>query len=320
MTHPRLSIIIPTFKAEKTLGASLDSVFSQDFGDWELLIMDGGSADDTLTIAAAAAEKDPRIRVLSGPDKGVYDAMNKGIVEARGEWLFFLGSDDFLYDAHVLSAVFARPDVDDVDFLYGNVVSPSYSGIYDGAFDLPKLLRRNISHQAIFYRRTLFCRIPAYNLRYKGYADWDLNIRLFLDAGVRIRYIGGTIARFGPGGLSSRHDVPFLQEVLFPKWLWLLSQTGLRAMRSVTVYDEWWRLLRNAEFADRLTMEEHAGASFNTGSNGSNNAGRKALIPRPVAQMAAWQEKIPRRVLKAGICSKILMFASYSRHLLTGAL
>jgi len=305
MPHPRLSIIIPTFEAEKTLGASLDSLLSQDFGDWELLIMDGVSADDTLAIAAAVAAKDPRIRVLSDPDKGVYDAMNKGIAEARGEWLFFLGSDDFLYDAHVLSAVFARPDAGNADFLYGNVVSPSYRGIYDGEFDFAKLLRRNISHQAIFYRRTLFDRIPAYNLRYKGYADWDLNIRLFLDAGVRVRYIGGIIARFGPGGLSSRHDVPFLQEVLFPQRLGLLSRTGLRVMRSITVYDEWWRLLRNAEFTDLRAMEGHA---------------REALVPRPIVQMAAWQEKIPRRLLKTGICSKILMFASYSRHLLTGAL
>lgn len=302
---PYLTIIIPTFRAEKTLQASLDSVLRQDFRDWEILVMDGGSRDATLTIARHAARDDARIRVFSEPDKGVYDAMNKGLREARGLWIYFLGSDDLLHDEKVLSTVFTLADRDQFHLLYGNVVSPSYKGAYDGEFSYGKLLSRNVSHQAVFYQKTLFQRLGDYNLRYKGYADWDFNIRCFSDAGVRIRYIERTIARFGADGLSSRHDIPFLREVLFPARLRLLEQTGPRVLRRISVYDEWWRLLRNAGLRGAAALEEQAG---------------DIGLAAPLKGMAVWQQKISPRVLQMGVCSKMLMFASYVRHLLTGVI
>ena len=301
---PYLTIIIPTFRAEKTLHASLDSVLRQTFRDWEVLVMDGGSPDATLAISQAAAEQDNRIRVFSAPDKGVYDAMNKGIREARGEWLYFLGSDDLLQDGEVLGDVFADPGHASSDLLYGNVVSPSYKGAYDGVFDYPKLLSRNVSHQAAFYRKALFARLGDYNLRYRGYADWDFNIRCFSNAGVRTRYLERTIACFGPDGLSSRHDVPFLKEVLFPARLRLLETTGLGVLRRISVYDEWWRLLRNAGLRGPAALREQA----------------PGAVPAVILGMAGWQEKIKPRLLQMGTCSKLLMFASYVRHLLTGVI
>jgi glycosyltransferase involved in cell wall biosynthesis len=304
MHVPYLTILIPTLQAESTLQESLDSLINQDFRDFEILIMDSVSHDGTLAIARDAAEKDRRIRVFSAPDNGVYDAMNKGIQQARGQWIYFLGSDDFMYNSQVLSTVFAIKDRDRFDLLYGNVVSPSYSGVYDREFTFKKLLERNISHQAIFYRRTIFDFIGNYNVRYKGHADWDLNIRCFSDNRVRRLYIDMIIARFGADGLSSRHDVPFLQEVLFPERLQLLEHTQPRALRSVCVYDQWWRLVRNGDLSGRA-LEKFAGGS---------------AIPRPVAEMSNWQKKIPHRLLHVGVISKLLMFASYTRHFLTAAL
>jgi len=295
---PYITIIIPTFRAAKTLRATLDSVLCQDFRDFEVLVMDGGSDDGTAAIVEQAA--DDRIRFVAQRDKGVYDAMNKGIAAARGVWLYFLGADDLLYAPGVLSSIFgagARSH-EDADFLYGDVVSPSYKGRYDGQFAFAKLLSRNISHQAIFYRRSLFDKFGAYNLRYPGYADWELNIRLFDAAGVRIRYIDVIIARFGPDGISSRHDSAFLREVLFPNKLRLLEEKGMKELRPLMAYDEVWRLLRNGEFS---------------GVRGSG-------IPAAIRQMAAWQEHIPRRLLKIGAASKIIMLTSYLRHLLSGGL
>lgn len=301
---PILTIIMPTFRAGKTLPASLDSVLRQDFPDWELLIMDGGSGDATLDIAREAAQKDARIRLFSGPDKGVYDAMNKGIREAKGEWLYFLGSDDLVNDEKVFGAVFSLPDKDRFDLLYGNVVGDSYKGVYDGVFTYEKLLSRNLSHQAAFYRRTLFVRLGDYQLRYKAYADWDFNIRCFSDADVRIRYIDRVIARFGVGGLSSRHDVPFLKEVLLPARVRLLGQTGLRPLRNIAFYDESWRLLRNAEIRSTTGLRDQLGGA----------------VPKPILDMAAWQQRLSPRLLKKGIFSKTFMLFSYVRHLINGTL
>ena len=118
---PRLSIIIPTFNSAKTLSRCLDSVISQSFTDWEVLMMDGVSNDDTIKIASSC--QDSRIRIYSEPDKGIYDAMNKGIDKSRGEWLYFLGSDDYLFNSHSLEDVF-KNDIEKYDVVYGDVYAP----------------------------------------------------------------------------------------------------------------------------------------------------------------------------------------------------
>jgi len=309
---PYITIIIPTFRAAKTLRATLDSVLCQDFRDFEVLVMDGGSDDGTAAIVQQAA--DDRIRFVSERDKGVYDAMNKGITAARGAWLYFLGADDLLYGPGVLSALFGAGGNEDADLLYGDVVSPSYKGRYDGPFDFAKLLSKNISHQAIFYRRSLFDRFAGYNLGYPGYADWDLNIRIFASASVRIRYIDAVIARFGPDGISSRHDSAFLREVLFPNKLQLIKEKGMKELRPLMAYDEVWRLLRNGEFSGVQSLR--AGPTAGQATPRPN----QPEVPVAILQMAAWQEHIPRRLLRIGALSKTIMLTSYLRHLLSGAL
>ncbi len=305
MNTPGLTIIIPTLRAERTLQAALDSVLCQEFRDFEVLIMDSVSGDNTLAIARANAQRDERIRVFSEPDKGVYDAMNKGIEKARGRWILFLGSDDRLHDEKVLQTFFSAPGCGDFDMVYGNVVSPSYKGVYDGKFSFEKLLRRNLPHQAIFYKKDLFGSIGSFAIHYKGYADWDLNIRCFKDNRVRVEYIDLVVAYFGADGISSRHDTPFLREVMIPEKLRMLNLAGIHSLRSVKAYDEWWRLLRNAAIRDPTALKGYAG-------------GEK--IPVPITRMVAWQQKIPPRWLRAGLFSKFTMFVNYIRNLLTASL
>ena len=92
MTSPLFSIIIPTFNAAKTLSASLESVINQSCQQFELLIVDGISTDDTLSVVKKYAALSANIKWVSEKDNGIYDAMNKSIKMAKGEWLFFLGS------------------------------------------------------------------------------------------------------------------------------------------------------------------------------------------------------------------------------------
>jgi hypothetical protein len=199
--RPVISIITPTRNAAATLARCLKSVAIQRYPNWEHWILDAVSEDETVPIASRAAAHDPRIHVVSQADLGIYDAMNKGIRLAHGEWLYFLGADDELFDADVLSSML-DPSNADCDILYGNVLQIPRHAIYDGPFDLPKLVISNISHQAIFYRRALFERLGGFDLRFPVQADWEFNLRCMLDPSVRFRYVETVVARFQQGGTS----------------------------------------------------------------------------------------------------------------------
>src|SRR5262245_18365078 len=98
MQPPLISVIMPSYNSAETIRATLGSLDKQQFRDFELVVMDGGSFDSTIRIVELLASVDERVRLFSEKDKGIYDAMNKGIQAASGTWLYFLGSDDRLYD------------------------------------------------------------------------------------------------------------------------------------------------------------------------------------------------------------------------------
>jgi hypothetical protein len=209
---------------------------------------------------------------------------------AEGEWLYFLGSDDTFQDSGVLASFFGGADAGglaELDLVYGDVLSPSYKGRYDGEFNYEKLLSRNLSHQAAFYKKSLFTRLGDYDQHYRMHADWDFNLRCFSDAAVRTRYTGVLVASFGAEGISAGHDLAFLRERLIPAKLRWLEQTGIRTLRDLRLYDEWWRFLRNAGFRNHTPL------------------------PAALQRMLRWQRVLPEKVLKSGVISKCWMFASY---------
>jgi len=217
----RFSIIIPSFNASKSIEACLNSIYRQSFTSFEVWIIDGGSTDNTIDIVGKFATGHPGISYISEKDRGIYDAMNKGMDKARGEWLLFLGSDDELHDQHVLENVFACCGSGSANIIYGNVkivgnTSWAADGaIYDGVFDTRKLLNKNICHQAIFYR-TDFIRtqIGYYNIDYRLCADWDLNLRCWAKG--QFQYLDLTVANFYAGGHSTKvlEDKKFTNEYI----------------------------------------------------------------------------------------------------------
>ena len=215
----KLSIIIPTYNSATVLPKALDSIVGQTFGDWEVLIMDGVSTDDTLKVAQSY--NDSRIRINSEPDKGIYDAMNKGIGKARGEWLYFLGSDDWLLNDNVLHDVFAQ-DTDSYDVVYGEVEAPHLASNHSGEWTL-QTIDRNRCHQAILYRRQVIRRLGGYNTKYKIWADYDLNLKWFFDRKVKKKHIPTIIAHYAEGGYSSVCDAEMLKDLS-----WILLVRGRR--------------------------------------------------------------------------------------------
>ena len=195
----KLSIIIPTYNSASVLPKALDSIVCQTFTDWEVLIMDGVSTDDTLKIAQSY--NDSRIRTYSEPDNGIYDAMNKGIKKAQGEWLYFLGSDDWLLVPDILQSIFYR-DITDYDVVYGDVESEHLGPENSGEWTMANI-DSNRCHQGIFYKKDVFKRLGYYNLEYPIWADYDLNLKWFFSKKIRKTYLPITIAHYSAGGFST---------------------------------------------------------------------------------------------------------------------
>ena len=210
----KLSIIIPTVNSEAVLGRALDSIVGQTFTDWEVLVMDGVSSDGTIRIAQSY--NDSRIRIYSEPDKGIYDAMNKGIEKAQGEWLYFLGSDDWLLKPDTLRSVFSM-DTNDYDVVYGDVESVQLAPEHSGEWTL-STIEYNRCHQGIFYRKKIFKKLGHYNLDYPLWADYDLNLKWFFSKRVKSKYLPIAVAHYSEGGLScDQCDIAFSKDLSYLK-------------------------------------------------------------------------------------------------------
>jgi len=291
--YPKISVIIAVYNGAKVIEKSVRSFLNQNYVNKELIIVDGGSADETLSIIKRF--DDPSIFWKSEPDKGVYDAMNKGIERATGEWIYFLGADDEFYNNEVLASLFGGSNFDGIDFLYGNVKRDGFKKVYDGEFDYRKLLIKNISHQAIFYRKNIFQQLGNYNVNFKTHADWDFNLRCFEKKEIRIKYHPEVIARFGQGGLSSSYDIPFFRNSLLPRKLSFL-ENGNDRLFNLKSYDDWWRFLRNSGLRSESDFI---------------NAGYHYPLPGVILSMVNTQSKLPESLLKKGLFSKLFMFINY---------
>ncbi len=203
-----ISVIIPTYNSGDSLQGLMDSLINQSFQNFEVILMDGLSQDHSLETAQAYQEffKD-RLIIHSAKDHGVYDAMNKGIERTKGSWLFFIGSDDNIYSPSTFLEVSRVLQYTSSHVVYGNVLIHGDTGwandgdLYDGEFNLEKLLMKNICHQAIFYRREMFEMYGNYNIRYSVCADYDLNLRFF--AKTKYEFTPLVVADFFGGGAST---------------------------------------------------------------------------------------------------------------------
>lgn len=193
----KFSIIIPTYNSENYIFDCLNSIcqFNSDYEDLEVIIVDGLSTDKTIDILKEFSEL-LNINLISEKDNGIYDAMNKGVHLAKGEYLLFLGADDrILIKFKEIEHELKRNQI-----TYGNVVMNPSKKIYDGKFTKYKLIEKNICHQAMFYPKEILLK-NSYNIDYKMMADWDLNMRLWEN--YNFKFIEKNISEYNTNGLSS---------------------------------------------------------------------------------------------------------------------
>ncbi|MCS6821300.1 MAG: glycosyltransferase [Microscillaceae bacterium] len=203
---PKISVIIVTYNAEKYLEQAILSVIGQNYPNLELIIIDGKSTDGTVEIIK---KYEQHITYwVSEPDKGIYDAMNKGIDKATGEWLYFLGADDMLCE-RILCDIFQGNPYKDIDFLYGDVLLKHSKQIIYGKKDIHTILFSTICHQACFYKRYLFNQLKKYEIHYQYIADWIFNIKVMLNTIPKktLRYLHKTIAIYNEAGTSSSNKI-----------------------------------------------------------------------------------------------------------------
>lgn len=189
-----ISIIVATFNAAKVLRTALDSVLMQTFQDWECIIVDGASKDDTLTIVEEYERLDNRFWHISEPDKGIYDAFNKGWKNARGEWIYYLGSDDKL-TPDGLAILYESSNGYDV--VVGNV----YGVHRGGKIRICKSSGLRACHQAIIVKRTVIKTLGGFDLSYSILADYDLMWKLSKYA-FSVKNIDIPVAYFASDGIS----------------------------------------------------------------------------------------------------------------------
>jgi glycosyltransferase involved in cell wall biosynthesis len=213
----KISIVIPTRNAALDIAACLQALQGQSFRDFEVHVLDGQSTDGTgEAVRAYQGRVGAGVHWHCRPDHGVYDAMNKGVGVAQGEWLYFMGADDVLHDKDVLADVARCLTEGGVDIVYGDVLLKTTKQRLGGASSLHRLLFEcNICHQALFYHRSVFDKLGPFNLRYPIWADWDFNIRCFRHPCLRSQWIDRVIAVYNdlPGRLSSCEDPVFAKEL-----------------------------------------------------------------------------------------------------------
>lgn len=199
----KLSIITINYNDVDGLKRTIDSVVYQTFRDYEWIVVDGGSSDGSRELI----EQNSTLFTywVSEPDKGIYNAMNKGIDHANGGWLLFLNSGDWLYADDVLDRVFSKEYSSDV--IYGDVMYhwPDARGMEleqkPNKISLYYLYEHTLCHQSTFYKKDIFAN-HRYNEEYKICSDWALFIRLVIE-GYAFEHLPFCISIFDQNGISS---------------------------------------------------------------------------------------------------------------------
>lgn len=214
----KISIITVTKNSERTIRDTFESVLRQDYPDLDYIVIDGASTDKTLEITESYKPKfDGRMRIVSEPDNGIYDAMNKGIALARGDVIGFLNSDDFFTSDDALKTVAAK--IGTFDALYGDIHFVSRDDLtrskryYSSKPFRPWLLRFGFApaHPAFFLKKSCYEKFGCYATDLRLSADFDMFARLFAKYRINAKYVEKDLVTMRLGGASTENLAAHLE-------------------------------------------------------------------------------------------------------------
>jgi glycosyltransferase len=207
----KLSIITATYNSAKTIESSIKSVLEQDYPEIEHLIIDGASSDKTIEIVKSYQKDNPNIVHYSEPDKGIYDALNKGVSLATGDVIGFLHSDDFFHDEYTLSKVMKTLQNSNADGVFGDLQ-------YVNAEETTKVIRYWKSrpfhsqllqrgwmpaHPTLFLKKEVYQKHGNFDLAFRIAADYDFMLRILKDKNLTFEYHPEVITHMRVGGASN---------------------------------------------------------------------------------------------------------------------
>ncbi len=246
MQAPKFSIITVTYNAAQVLEPTIQSVIGQTYQDFEYMIIDGGSTDGTLAIIK---KYEKHIHYwISERDKGLYDAMNKGIQAARGEYLWFMNAGDEIYDKETLTLIANGPSKD-ADIYYGDALFFTSAGEITGLrsqvtpHQLPQKLNwRSLQHGMVVCHQSCIARksiAPLYDLShpYCADVDWEINC---LKGARKVTHTGLVLCKYLTGGFSKKN----LYQSLLDRFSVLTKHYGL----FTTIQSHFWITFRGALF------------------------------------------------------------------------
>ena len=206
----KISIITVCFNEQKNISETIESVLSQNYKDIEYILIDGGSSDGSLeTINSYSSDID---YLISEPDNGIYNAINKGLLKVTGDIVGLLHAGDLFYDNNVISNVVSCFKQCDSDLIYGHSV------VYSE--DRKKIIRKNVSpkykdnlmkfgwfpsHQSIYLKSSVFDQCGDYNEDYKIAADYEFLLRVLLVHKLKAKRLDMFLLKFHLGGVSSKN-------------------------------------------------------------------------------------------------------------------
>jgi glycosyltransferase involved in cell wall biosynthesis len=206
---PLITVVTVVYNGAEYLEDTIKSVIEQAYDNVEYIIVDGGSTDGTLDIIKKY--EDAIDYWVSEPDKGIYDAMNKGVDLGSGDWINFMNADDYFINNNAINKINFR----ECDFVYGNILLKDKDYVISSGKEitLDDLKFKGICHQSVFVKKTVFVRLGSFNLAYAVAADYDFFVRVFKSAFVK-KYINTNIAYMRMGGVSDSGYIKSLDEKL----------------------------------------------------------------------------------------------------------
>jgi glycosyltransferase involved in cell wall biosynthesis len=207
---PKFSVITVCLNEVATIRRTCESICAQTFQGFEWIVIDGGSTDGTL--AVLGEYRDRMTHLVSEPDSGIYNAMNKGVTRACGETVVFMNGGDFFADNGALAAVASAPHR---DIIFGNVVfdgvNPSVQ-TYPDELSSGYLLDNMLPHQASFIRRGLFEVHGLHDESYRIAGDYEMFARLLCRHRVSYHHIDRVLAVFSDEGISRNRSMRMLRK------------------------------------------------------------------------------------------------------------